>query len=287
MLEIINLSKKYAEKEVLRNISFSVGKGNIVSILGNNGSGKTTLFKMILNLLKKDNGKVKFENKKIEHKLIGYLPEQRSLYQDCTVYQHLKLITGINKLENYKQEIDKWLSKMKLYEYKDKKVYTLSKGNQQKLTLIVCLIKNPEIIIMDEPFTGLDHENIEIFLREIEQLKKEKKIILISSHIYQPINQICDRYIYLDKARIKIDIKKEDLIKEEKRVIEVKDKNILKNEKIVSKVINDESIRYIVENKKAAQAIVEKLMQENQVIVYYGPLTIEDKIKNYETVTYV
>ncbi len=279
MLEIINLSKKYGEKEVLRNISFAVEKGQIVSVLGNNGSGKTTLFKLVLNLLEKDNGKVEYKKKKIENQIIGYLPEQRSLYQDCTVFQHLKLITGINKIANEKEEIDKWLYKMHLYENKDKKVYTLSKGNQQKLALIVCLIKNPEIVVMDEPFTGLDYENIAIFLREIKQMKKENKIILISSHIYQPVNQICDRYIYLNKARIKLDIKKEDLAKEEKKTIIVNDIKLLQDKEIVSKVVSDKEVRYIVENNKAAQKIAERLIEENRTINYYGPLTIEDKIR--------
>ncbi|MDI9540656.1 MAG: ATP-binding cassette domain-containing protein [Bacillota bacterium] len=279
MLEVINLSKKYNEKEVLRNISFAVEKGTIISVLGKNGSGKTTLFKMILNLLEKDNGKVQFEKKNIEQHLIGYLPEQRSLYQDCTVYQHLKLITGINKIVNEDEKIDKWLHKMKLYEYKDKKVYTLSKGNQQKLALIVCLIKEPKIVVMDEPFTGLDYENIDIFLKEIKKLKKENKIVLISSHIYQPVNQICDRYIYLEKARIKLDIRKKDLIKENKKVIEINDKDYLYDEQILSKVSNDKMVRYIIKNNKAAQTIVERLIQENRTINYYGPLTIEDKIK--------
>lgn len=279
MLEIINLSKKYGEKDVLRNISFTIKKGQIVSIIGNNGSGKTTLFKLILNLLEKDNGKIEFEKKNIENQKIGYLPEQRSLYQDCTVWQHLKLITGINKIENEKEEIENWLYKMELYEHKDKKVYTLSKGNQQKLALIVCLIKRPEIVVMDEPFTGLDYENIAIFLREIKQMKKENRIILISSHIYQPINQICDRYICINKARIKLDIKKEDLIKEEKRTIVVNDKDLLHDEQILSKLITDKEIRYIVENKTAAQTIVKRLIKENRTINYYGPLTIEDKIK--------
>ncbi|MGI6510497.1 MAG: ABC transporter ATP-binding protein [Erysipelotrichaceae bacterium] len=279
MLEIINLSKKHGEKEVLRNISFTIEKGQIVSIIGNNGSGKTTLFKLILNLLEKDNGKIVFEKKNIENQKIGYLPEQRSLYQDCTVWQHLKLITGINKIENEKEEIENWLYKMELYEHKDKKVYTLSKGNQQKLALIVCLIKKPEIVVMDEPFTGLDHENIAIFLREIKQMKKENRIVLISSHIYQPINQICDRYICINKARIKLDIKKEDLIKEEKRTIVVNDKDLLHNEQILSKLITDKEVRYIVENKIAAQTIVERLIKESRTINYCGPLTIEDKIK--------
>lgn len=279
MLEIINLSKKYGEKDVLRNISFTIEKGQIVSIIGNNGSGKTTLFKLILNLLEKDNGKIEFEKKNIENQKIGYLPEQRSLYQDCTVWQHLKLITGINKIENEKEEIENWLYKMELYEHKDKKVYTLSKGNQQKLALIVCLIKRPEIVVMDEPFTGLDYENIAIFLKEIKQMKKENRIILISSHIYQPINQICDRYICINKARIKLDIKKEDLIKEEKRTIVVNDKDLLHDEQILSKLITDKEIRYIVENKTAAQTIVKRLIKENRTINYYGPLTIEDKIK--------
>ncbi len=279
MLEIINLSKKHGEKEVLRNISFTIKKGQIVSIIGNNGSGKTTLFKLILNLLEKDNGKIVFEKKNIENQKIGYLPEQRSLYQDCTVWQHLKLITGINKIENEKEQIENWLYKMELYEHKDKKVYTLSKGNQQKLALIVCLIKKPEIVVMDEPFTGLDHENIAIFLREIKQMKKENRIVLISSHIYQPINQICDRYICINKARIKLDIKKEDLIKEEKRTIVVNDKDLLHNEQILSKLITDKEVRYIVENKIAAQTIVERLIKESRTINYCGPLTIEDKIK--------
>ncbi len=195
------------------------------------------------------------------------------------MFQHLKLITGINKIANEKEEIDKWLYKMHLYENKDKKVYTLSKGNQQKLALIVCLIKNPEIVVMDEPFTGLDYENIAIFLREIKQMKKENKIILISSHIYQPVNQICDRYIYLNKARIKLDIKKEDLAKEEKKTIIVNDIKLLQDKEIVSKVVSDKEVRYIVENNKAAQKIAERLIEENRTINYYGPLTIEDKIR--------
>ncbi|MGI6607705.1 MAG: ABC transporter ATP-binding protein [Erysipelotrichaceae bacterium] len=279
MLEVINLSKKYEEKEVLRNICFAVEKGMVVSVLGNNGSGKTTLFKIILNLLEKDNGKVQFENGSIKHELTGYLPEQRSLYQDCTVYQHIRLITGINKIENENEEIDNWLYKMNLHKYKDKKVYTLSKGNQQKLSLIICLIKKPEIVIMDEPFTGLDYENKEIFLNEIKKLKKENRIVLISSHIYQPINQICDRYIYLDRARIRLDIKREDLVKDNKRVIEVQDKKLLEDEEIIAKIIDDESIRYIIRNKIAAQKTIEKLILENRIITYYGPLTIEDKIR--------
>ena len=279
MLEVVNLSKKYVDKEVLRNISFSITKGMIVSVLGSNGSGKTTLFKMLLNLIEKDKGKVEFERGNLENKLVGYLPEQRSLYQDCTVFQHLKLITGINEVANEKEEIDKWLYKMDLYDYKEKKVHTLSKGNQQKLTLIICLIKDPKIVVMDEPFTGLDYENIEIFLKEIKQLKKENKIVLISSHIYQPINKICDRYIYINKARIKLDINKKDLVKEEKKVIEINDKNLLAEEQVLSKIISEESVRYIIENKRIAQNIIKKLIAENRTITYYGPLTIEDKIK--------
>lgn len=279
MLEIVNLSKKYGEKEVLRNISFTIKKGQIVSVLGSNGSGKTTLFKMIMNLLIKDNGQVLFEKEKINQHLVGYLPEQRSLYQDCSVYQHIKLITGINKIENENKEIDNWLYKMGLYEHKEKKVYTLSKGNQQKLALILCLIKKPKIVIMDEPFTGLDYDNIDIFLKEIQQLKKQNCIILISSHIYQPINQVCDRYIYLNKARIKLDLNKIDLIKEEKRVIVTDNQNNLANEKVLNKIIDKDSTRYIMENSQLAQELFLKLIEDNKTIKYYGPLTIEDKIR--------
>ena len=103
--------------------------------------------------------------------------------------------------------------------------------------------------------------------------------MLISSHIYQPVNQICDRYIYLEKARIKLDIRKKDLIKENKKVIEINDKDYLYDEQILSKVSNDKMVRYIIKNNKAAQTIVERLIQENRTINYYGPLTIEDKIK--------
>jgi len=262
MLEIIGLRKKYGKKEVLKNISFQAQKGRILSFLGQNGSGKTTTFKIILDLLQPDEGKVLFDGSPIEKKRIGYLPEERVMYPDCSIDSQVYLFGRLKGLRDsqIEKQFEYYLSLMQLQDYRYERITKLSKGNAQKVQLILCLINDPEIIILDEPWTGLDQENVKLFERIILKLKEEGKCIILSSHQYQPIQSVCDDYIYLENGEIKIKISKEELMKDDRRVLqlEVIDYFFLEDETIITEKMKGNNVTYILKN----DSNIEKLLKE-------------------------
>ena len=219
MLEIRDLTKSFGSREVLKGISFTLQPGEIASLIGGNGSGKTTTFRLILNLLEPDSGTVRLNGRPLSYGDVSYLPEQSSLYQDCTVFQQLTLTAGLSHVRNAGEKIDRLLDEMKLSEFKRETIGRLSKGNRQKAALVNCLIKNAPVVIMDEPFTALDGDNIRIFLKIISRLREEGKIVLVSSHIYQPVNDICDRFLLLKDGKISADLTARQLRESEKRMV--------------------------------------------------------------------
>ena len=221
MLEINNVTKRFKNREVLRGISFTLQPGEVISLIGGNGSGKTTTFRLILGLLDPDGGSIRLNGRELTCKDAGYLPEQRCLYQDCTVYQQLKLTAGIGTVRSAEETIDHWLQEMGMTELKRETIGRLSKGNQQKIALINCLIKDAPIVIMDEPFTALDGGNIRIFLKIISRLREQGKTVLVSSHIYQPVNEICDRFLLLKEGKISTDMTVSQLRESERRMVTV------------------------------------------------------------------
>ncbi|MEG1629841.1 MAG: ATP-binding cassette domain-containing protein [Erysipelotrichaceae bacterium] len=205
MLKVDKISKKYGNQKGIENVSFNIQKGKILGMLGSNGSGKTTTFRILLGLLEKDCGTITYEGEAISKNnktLFGYLPEERSMLRDLKVKDQIYYLGKLKKMNPIKlnQQIDYWLAYLKIEEYKNRKIIELSKGNQQKVQLVCALIHDPEIIIFDEPFNGLDIENVELFQRVLLKLKKENKTILISSHQYNTIENLCDRIIYLNKG---------------------------------------------------------------------------------------
>lgn len=205
LLEVFNLSKSYNRITVLKNISFKIKEGEILGLLGHNGSGKTTTFKLLLGLIEADLGKITYLKKKIEsfdHVLFGYLPEERSLYKDLTVFQQVEFFGRLKKMPKYEIEnnLNYWLDYLCAHEFKYRKIRELSKGNQQKIQLICALIHDPKIIILDEPLSGLDVNNALLFKKLILQLKKEKKLVILSSHQYEYIEELCDYIIMLKQG---------------------------------------------------------------------------------------
>lgn len=205
-LKIEKLSKSYGDFKALNQISFEAEKGKILGILGRNGAGKTTTIKSIMGIVEPEEGTITFDGediRKTKHS-IGYLPEERGLYVNARVKDQLLYFAMLNGVEKKTalEEIKKFLQEFKIPEYLNKKVKTLSKGNQQKIQLISAILHKPEIVILDEPFSGLDPVNIELFKSTVLKLKKNGTTILFSSHRMEDVEELCDRIVMLNKGNI-------------------------------------------------------------------------------------
>lgn len=204
-VEVRGLVKYYGDFCAVNNVNFSFSSGKLTAICGRNGSGKTTSIRCLLGLLKANNGEILIDglNQKIDYKKVGYLPEERGLYTKERIDFQLELfakLKGINKKEARKS-IDYWLNKFDILKYKTKRLDSLSKGNQQKVQIIATLVHNPDIIVLDEPFSGLDPVNIQSFIELIKELKESGKCILVSSHQLALIEGICEDICIIDKGK--------------------------------------------------------------------------------------
>ncbi len=196
-LELENIRKVYDLKVAVDNLSLSVPKGVIYGIIGPNGAGKTTTIRMIMNIIAPDSGRITFDGKKSNIAFlerVGYLPEERGLYKKMTLRE---VITYMAELKGCPRKttagrIPPWLTKMGLIEYVDQKVEELSKGMQQKLQFVTTLIHEPDIIILDELFSGLDPINVELIKGVLMDLKREGKTILFSTHVMEQAEKLCD-----------------------------------------------------------------------------------------------
>ena len=206
-LEVININKSYGGLKALNNISFKLKKGEIVGFLGPNGDGKSTLMKIITSFINQDSGEVLISsiNKDIDTILtkskIGYLSENNPLYNDMKVVEYLNFISQLYKLKNSKKRILLVSKQIGLEKVMNKEINSLSKGFKQRVGIAAALVHDPEILLLDEPTTGLDPNQ----LVEIRQLIKEigkKKIILLSTHIMQEIPKICNRVIVINNGNI-------------------------------------------------------------------------------------
>jgi len=203
-LTIKNLSKFYGSHQAVNNLSFIVEEGTVFGLLGRNGAGKSTTIKQILGLLDLSAGSIEWNGAPInpDRLSIGYLPEERGLFTKRSVYEQLVFF---GQLENMKKEeinkaIDTWLNRMEVPENKNKIVSVLSKGNQQKIQLIAALLHDPELIILDEPFTGLDPVNVQMFIDIIKDEAAKGKTIIFSSHQMNIVEELCDELILLKKG---------------------------------------------------------------------------------------
>ena len=206
-IDIKHINKSYEEKQALTNVSFSLKRGEIVGFLGPNGAGKSTLMKIICCYLEQDNGKVKVcnidtkENELLVKSKIGYLPENNPLYLDMYVKEYLSFVGGIYKIKNLNTRITEIIQKTGLNTENNKKIRELSKGFKQRVGLAAALIHNPEVLILDEPNTGLDPNQL-IEIRNLIQEVGNRKTILLSTHIMQEVEKICNRVIIINEGKI-------------------------------------------------------------------------------------
>ena len=217
-LEIKNLRKSFSGNEVLHGISFSVESGKALGLLGRNGAGKTTTIRILMNVFNSDSGEILLDGKPFipRNHQIGYLPEERGLYPKKKVMEqivYLATLRGISKKEA-KENTKKWLNRLGITEYENRKLDTLSKGNQQKVQLAQTLVCNPKIVILDEPFSGLDPVNAQILKDVVSELIADNKIVIFSSHQMSYVEEFCEDIAIINKGNIALsgnlkDIKKE------------------------------------------------------------------------------
>ncbi len=205
VLKVENISKKYGNFVAVKNLSFSISEGMIYGLLGPNGAGKTTTIRMIMNIIMPDQGTIEILNHKMDEQTkekVGYLPEERGLYPKMKVEELLVFIAEIKGLKRgeAKEKIYMWLDRFSLSDWKTKKVEELSKGMQQKLQFIATIIHQPELIILDEPFAGLDPVNTKLLKDIMLEMKHEGRSIIFSTHRMEQVEMICDNICLINKA---------------------------------------------------------------------------------------
>ena len=259
MLKVENVRKKYGDLVAVDDLSFEVTDGEIFGLLGLNGAGKTTTFRMIMNLLDDYEGTILLDNEKVSYKTtdkIGFLTEERSLLTKLTVLEQV-IYYGVLKgmpEDKIEKELDYWLDIFKIKEYKNKKIKELSKGNQQKIQFITAIIHHPKLLILDEPFSGLDPVNVELFKSVILKLKQEGTSIIFSSHRMEHVELFCEKLVVLVKGKSVLSGYLKDIKNDyrQKNVHVIGDIDISKIEKLdyVKEIetINDEYIIKITDN---------------------------------------
>lgn len=204
-LEVKDVKKNYGTKLAVDNLSFSIDKPGAFGLLGTNGAGKTTTIRMILGIIKKDDGIINWNGKEVARKHVnfGYLPEERGIYPKTKIYDQLMYFAKLKgmKKEEADEAIKYWLKRLELEEYTYMLAEKLSKGNQQKVQFITAVMHDPELIVLDEPFSGLDPINTELLKDVMIELINKGKYIIMSSHQMSSIEEFCTDLVILDKGK--------------------------------------------------------------------------------------
>lgn len=293
-VEIRNITKLFGKQRALNNVSFQIKKGELVGLLGPNGAGKSTIMKIITGYLPYDSGEVLINNQKISsnnleiRKSIGYLPEQNPLYTDLYIKEFLEITAGFYKLKNKKQRVAEMIDLTGLGDEQHKKIRALSKGYRQRVGLAQALIHDPSILILDEPTTGLDPNQLEEIRGLIRQVGKEKTVVL-SSHIMQEVEAVCNRVVIIKKGEIVAD----------GGISEVKGESIKRNQIIIaefgstieeSDLLSVEGIKNVTQNGNCWE-IESGIDDDIRPVIFqfavnnnFTLLTLKEKQKNLENV---
>lgn len=269
MLKVNDICKKFAEVVAVDKVSFELQKGKILGLLGKNGAGKSTIFRIILGILEADSGQVLIDGKKYnikDSRKIGFLPEEGSLSQELTVYEQLCFYGSLKGMTNDEvlECLKKWLIKFDIVEYMNRKIKELSKGNRQRIQFIVSILHDPELIILDEPFSGLDPLGVEMFKEILLELKREGKAIIFSSHRMEHVELFCDDILLIDKGKTLCYGNLEKIKEEYQKVKLVYNDNEEKIEKILLK---EKVQEYIDENNISKKEIKVELLSLNDIFI--------------------
>lgn len=206
MLILQQVTKRFDRKMAVDEVSLNLHQGEIVGLLGPNGAGKTTIIRMINQIITPDKGTIRFKGEIMQQahlQQVGYLPEERGLYKNMTVEAHalfLGALRGMSKKEALKS-LDYWLEKFDCLNWRNKRIESLSKGMAQKVQFICTVLHDPDLLILDEPFSGFDPLNVELIQTELLAMKKRGKTILISTHNMKSVEEICDRVVLIHQSK--------------------------------------------------------------------------------------
>lgn len=206
ILSIQNVTKSYGDYKAVNNVSLEIPKGCVFGMLGPNGAGKTSLIRMITTITGPDQGTILLDGEKLNFRSpekIGYMPEERGLYKKMKVGEHLLYLAQLKGLTNKQAQdaIDHWLTKFEITDWWSKKIEDLSKGMQQKIQFIATIIHRPKLLILDEPFTGLDPINTNLIKDEIRQLNESGISIIFSTHRMEQVEEMCDHIVLINKGK--------------------------------------------------------------------------------------
>lgn len=285
-LEVRNLHKSFGSKEVLHGISFAVESGSALGLLGRNGAGKTTTIRILMDVFKSNQGSVLLDGQPFSPKKhsIGYLPEERGLYPKKTVNEQLIYLGQLRGLSarEAREKTAKWLVRLEVSEYAERKLETLSKGNQQKVQLAQTLLCDPDIVILDEPFSGLDPVNSQILKDVIREQITEGKLVVFSSHQMSYVEEFCEDIVILNHGEVVLsgdlkDIKREfgrnrlvlSSLEEEPQELSLRLKDSFADLLEVEKVQKDRVIvrKTAPENKPR---ILERLVEQDVDVEFFG-----------------
>lgn len=277
-LIVKNVTKTFEEKVAVDSISFEINKPGVFGLLGTNGAGKTTTIRMMLGILKKNQGEISWNGKEVTRKNVnfGYLPEERGVYPKTKIYDQLMYfakLKGMSKKEADKA-IDYWLKKLNVEEYKFREAEKLSKGNQQKIQFITSVIHNPELLVLDEPFSGLDPVNTELLKNVILELIEEGKYIVMSSHQMTSIEEFCSDIVILNKGKTVVkgnlnEIKNGYPSNKVELITSVNVDEIVENIGLKINYNVDNKYEIAIKNEDEADALYKKLAAENIKVIKF------------------
>lgn len=206
VLQLSNITKRYGDFTAVRELSLNVSKSSIFGLLGPNGAGKTTSIRMIVNITIPDDGNIEIFGQKLSPKMqerIGYLPEERGLYKKMKVRDQLEFLGGLKGVpaQELKKRVQQWAERLKISEWLEKKTEELSKGMQQKIQFIATILHRPELIILDEPFSGLDPVNANLLIEVIQELKASGTTIILSTHVMEQVEKLCDEICLINRSQ--------------------------------------------------------------------------------------
>lgn len=294
MLEVEHVWKSYGNVLALRDYTIQVKKGEILGIVGGNGSGKTTSFRLLLQLLKPDQGTIRFEGKELwecNRNDFGYLPEERTVYRELSVMEQLRFLGRLKGMtvKQIEEQIEYWAEKLELSENLYRKISSLSKGNQQKVQFLGCLLHHPKVLILDEPFSGLDPYNLELMKQVFLEYAKQGAYVLLSTHRLDHIDSFCSNVVLLEKGTIRMsgkiaDLRRQSTVRYITLMGEIPQhqlKDHLPNHKITKA---GQQIRIMMDNEKEAVAFCKWVLAKYDVLslqIEYPNLTelfMEEKV---------
>jgi ABC-2 type transport system ATP-binding protein len=265
-LSLSHIEKKYGDYIASGDVSFDIPKGSIFGLLGPNGAGKTTLIRMITRITFPDSGTILFGGEPLRESHtnhIGYMPEERGLYKTMKVYEHLISLARLKDLSSSeaRTRVNYWLEKFEIVEWKQKKIEELSKGMAQKIQFIATVLHDPELLILDEPFSGLDPINAKLIEDEIYALKQQGKTIIFSTHRMEQVEGICDEIVLVNKGHKILEGQVSELkqrFKENKYSIHYD-----------GEISNGFTKKFEVESVENQQAIVLAHTSDNEILRYF------------------